>query len=88
MNLHEMWNEIMKCIECDLVGFLEIYVGWNKIGNDYNALILLWDWWIYMKMDQVNEDMVVACCCDYTCENEINWLYVQDCIVLKPLWAC
>jgi len=26
MNLHEMWNEMMKYIGCDLVGFLEKYL--------------------------------------------------------------
>jgi hypothetical protein len=88
MNLHEMWNEMMKCIECDLVGFLKMYMGSNRIGDDDNALIFLWDWWIYINIDQVNEDIVVACYCDYTCENEMDWLYVQDFIVVKPLGAC
>lgn len=59
--MHGMWS----------YGFLEICVCWNKICSDDNALNLLWDWWNYMIMNQVIEEMVVACYCDYTYENEI-----------------
>jgi len=41
MNLHEMWNEMMKYIGCDFVGFLETYLCWNRIYVDINALIFV-----------------------------------------------
>jgi len=77
--VHGMWS----------YEFLEIYVCWNINYSDDNALIVfLWDWWNYMNTDQMNKNMVVTNCCEYTCENEIEWVYVQNCTVVKPLGAC
>jgi hypothetical protein len=33
-----------------------------------------------MNIGQMNEDMVVTNCGDYACGNEIDWVYVHNCI--------
>jgi len=33
-----------------------------------NALILLCDWFICIVINQVNEGVIIACCCEYTCD--------------------
>jgi hypothetical protein len=66
MNLYEMWDKMIECMDCDLVELLGAYLCWNWIHVDVNALILLCDWWICMVMNQVNEGMVVAYGCEYT----------------------
>jgi hypothetical protein len=37
-----------------------------------------------MNIGQMNEDMAVENCGDYACGNEIDWVYVQNCIDVKP----
>jgi hypothetical protein len=32
----------------------------------------------------MNEDMVVENCGNYAYDNEIDWVYVQNCIDVKP----
>jgi hypothetical protein len=45
MNLHEMWNEVMKCMDCNIVGFLEhAYAGMKFI-------MMLMPWFHY-KIDE------------------------------------
>ena len=40
-------------------------------------------WWNYMNIGQMNDDMVMANYGDYACKNEIDWVYVQNCIDVK-----
>jgi hypothetical protein len=44
MNLYEMWDEMIECMDCDLVELLGTHLCWNRIHVDVNDLILLCDW--------------------------------------------
>jgi hypothetical protein len=51
----------------------------TEIHIDVHAWILLWDWWVYIKMVQVNKNMLWHDFCDYTCDkNEIEPLCVVE----------
>jgi hypothetical protein len=41
-------------------------------------------WWNYINIGQMNEVMVVENCGNYAYDNEIDWVYVQNCIDVKP----
>ena len=84
MNLHEMWNEMMKYMGWELVGFVETYLCWNRIYVDVNALILLWDWWIYMNMDQANKDMNCDMLWLYLWYISCGWLWS----IFNSIWEC
>jgi len=52
----------------NLVESLEGCLSWNGIHVEVNALNLSCNRKNCMAMNQVNEVIIVACCCDYTCD--------------------
>jgi hypothetical protein len=77
MNLYEIWDEMIECMDCDLVKLLGTHLCWNKIHVDINALILLCDWWNCMVINQVNKGMVVACGCEILMIKSMNCIYTN-----------
>jgi hypothetical protein len=60
----------------------------TEIYLDVHAWILLWDWWVYMRMVQVNENMLWHDFCNYTChKNGIELVYVIE-LLLVVLIHC
>jgi len=60
----------------------------TEIYVDVHAWILIWDWWVYMRMVQVNENMLRHDFCNYTCDkNEIELVNVVE-LLLVMLIHC